>query len=413
MRILDNEYRIVFSIIISLIILLSLTIAIVHIYRVPIITTSVKPSSSYENLTKQLIFDILKKVEEIRGLDIGEDIEIIFINTSWAIKTWAPKEEVEVPKELLYKELLYKLTFILPYNRTIIQKQREWVGMFAAAVAGNILYINTDYFNPNDPSARNMLSHELTHIAQFLHFNIVSPQTLDSSLATTTLIEGDAGWTQHLYCIKTKLCEPSPPTYINLGDLYLSLNLFPYIYGENFVRYLYEQGGWSLVNKAYSKPPKSTLMIIKPELYIDYLLNDIDITINVTMHIENVENCFYSDVLGAYYIMLIVSKYLGLDKAQDLAMNWRGDRATLCRYSENNRSIWTVLWNTTWSNPSYTINFYNNFTSIIRERGEVTELERGRAIAIIKADEKFKHVIDIKILGCCNVFIRSQFIEDK
>lgn len=405
---LNNEYKIVFALIIALASTLLILIAVLQMYGVHNYTSI----SSYEDQVKQLVFDVMKGVEEIRGLTIGRDIEIKLINTSWAIKTWAPKEDTEIPKELLYKELLYKLTFILPYDRSIVQKEREWVGMFAAAVAGKTLYINTDYFDPKNPSIRNLLAHELTHVAQFLHFHIETPQILDNRLAILTLVEGDAGWTQHLYCIKTKLCEPSPPTYIYLDDLYLSLNLFPYIYGENFVRYLHDHGGWDLVNKAYSKPPKSTLMILKPEVYLDYLLNNVDIVINVSLYTVEIGNCVYSDVLGAYYVMLILAKHTGLDIAQDIATNWRGDRVALCNYEEGNRSVWVVLWNITWSNPLYATNFYNNLTSMLRNRGEVYELGKGKVVAIIEVRENLKHVIEIEIVTSNSVFIKSWFTEE-
>lgn len=406
-----RSYRFL-AIIIMLVILTSFAITIMQMYNLIYVKPPTASSTQYENLVKKLVFEVLREVEKIRGLSIGENINIMLINTSWAIETWAPKEEGEVPKELLYKEMLYKLTFLLPYDRTIVQKEREWVGMFAAAVAGTTLYINTDYFNPNDPTARNILAHELTHVAQYLHFNIESPRTIDGSLAVLTLVEGDAGWTQHLYCITTKLCEPSPPTRIYLDDLYLSLNLFPYIYGENFVRYLYEHGGWELVNKAYGKPPKSTLMILKPEIYLDYLINGVDIIVNVSVNIYEDGEPLYSDVLGPYYLMLVTAKYIGLSKAEDLAINWRGDKVVLYSSLSGNKSSWFIVWNISWSSPSYTLNFYNNFTSILKRKGDIVEVGSRKVIAFISASNRVKHVVEVEVAGDLNVVIKARFIEE-
>lgn len=365
-----------------------------------------------ENAIRRLVEEVSRSLEVVRGLRFLEPVNVRIINTSWALRMWAPKEDVEIPAELLHKEMVYKLTFLIPYDKTIIQLEKSWIGMFWAATAGTTIYINIDYFNPYDPSARNVLAHELTHVLQFTHFKPSYPTTLDSILAVAALIEGDAGWTQHLYCVETKLCKPSSPVNIILHDLYLSLNLFPYIYGENFVKYLYEHGGWSYVDKAYEKPPKSTLMVIMPELYLGYLLNGVDIVVNVSIDIHGVGECVYNDVLGAYYIMLILARYIGLDKAQDLALNWRGDRISLYRYTDNSKTMWTVLWNISWSTPSYATNFYNNFTSMLREKGDVVELERERIITFINVSNTVKHVVEVELVGNYSTFIISRFVKE-
>ncbi|MEM3979954.1 MAG: DUF4157 domain-containing protein [Ignisphaera sp.] len=361
----------------------------------------------------RLIDDVSKSLEEIRGLRFKEPIVIRIINTSWAIKMWAPEESIEIPKELLYRELIYKLSFLIPYDKTIIQLERSWVGMFLAAAAGTTLYINIDYFNPNDPSARNILAHELTHVLQFLHFQIgYNPLTLDEGLAYATLVEGDAGLTQHLYCVETKLCTPSPPTHLYLGDLYLSLNLFPYIYGESFARYLYQRGGWNLINKAYEKPPKSTLMVMNPEIYLSYLLNGTNVIVNVSIAINGIDKCALSDTLGAYYVMLILINYIGIEKATDLALNWRGDRVMLCEYENQANQSWIMLWNTTWSSPSYAINFYKNITSMLKQKSNVLEVKEDKVLAIINVSNDVRHVVEVSITKNFNVFIRSWFMKN-
>lgn len=360
---------------------------------------------------RRLIDEVSKSVENIRGLKFTEPVDIKIVNTSWAIETWAPKEDIEIPRELLYRELVYKLSFLVPYDKTIIQLERSWVGMFWAATAGTTLFINIDYFNPNDPSARNLLAHELTHVLQFLHFKIgYLPTTLDESLAYTTLVEGDAGLTQHLYCVETKLCTPSSPTRLYPGDLYLSLNLFPYIYGENFARYLYQLGGWNLINKAYEMPPKSTLMVMNPEIYLNYL-NGANVVVNVTIAISG-DKCVFSDTLGAYYIMLILINYIGIEKATDIALNWRGDRVMLCELENQVNQSWVMLWNTTWSSPSYAINFYNNVTSMLKQKGDVIEIGENKVLAIISATNTVKHTVEVSIVNNFSVFVKSWFSKE-
>ncbi|MEM4794474.1 MAG: hypothetical protein QW111_01065 [Ignisphaera sp.] len=364
-----------------------------------------------ETIIYRFVDEIRREIESIRGLKFTQNVEVKIITTAQAIEMWAPKEDSpEIPEHLRYKEMLYKLSLLIPFNKSIIQLERSWVGMFLAATAGTTLYINIDYFDVKKPTTRNVLAHELAHVLQFLNFRIEWPQNLDSSLAFSTLIEGDAGLVQHMYCIKTKLCEPSPPTKLYLDDLYISLNLFPYIYGENFVRYLYEKGGWDLVNKAYEKPPPSTLMVMEPELYLEYLMNNTIITIDTTISIDKDAEPIHIDVLGSYYVMLILVNSIGIEKARDIAINWRGDKVHLYKLSNNTHIEWILLWNTTWSSPIYARNFYNNLTYVISTIGKVLLNTKSEALVEIIINSTSSWYIHI-YLDEYNVFIESRYIE--
>lgn len=399
----------VISIALIAIILSSVLLTLVNAYGKPLYQQKTNLMLT-EFIVHRLVDEISKEIEMIRGLRFTKPPEIKIVDTSWAIETWVPKESIEIPKELLYKEMMLKLSLLIPYNRAIIQLERSWVGMFAAAVAGTTIYINIDYFKPSDPSSRNLLAHELTHILQFLNFKIEYPDTLDSRLALMALIEGDAGLVQHLYCNKTKLCTPSPSVGLYLSDMYISLNLFPYIYGENFVRYLYEYGGWELVNKAYQKPPKSTLMIMYPDLYILYLINEVDITVNVTISLKPTEELLYRDSLGAYYVMLILIRFVGEEIAKDIAIGWRGDLAHLYRVHDLSKNMWILLWNISWVSPLYAKYFYSNLSFAFIQRYDVIEVNEKRTVVTINISESVKHIVDISIDNT-NVFILSKYVE--
>lgn len=277
-------------------------------------------SEEYVRKTKSEINSIKESIEKIRGLRLSKGIDIKFVNTRWAIENWAPKE-TEVAKELLFRELFFKATFIINWNESTISLGKEWVGMFAAATSGYTLYINTDYFDPGTKYARNVIAHELTHILQFENFHINWPECTDARKALSALVEGDAGLVQRLYCTSTGKCEPSEPWSVNFNNLYLSLNAFPYIYGERLVLYLYERGGWELVNLAYSKPPVSTKMVMFPEIYAEYLLSNITYP---TCGYKDPE-AELSDTMGAYFLYLFASKIADAYTAIEIARSWRGD----------------------------------------------------------------------------------------
>jgi len=349
-------------------------------------------------------------LESIRGLEFREPVKIMIINTSWAIEAWAPKEEESIPPELLYKELVYKLTFLIELNRSIIEAKRAWTGMFLAGTAGNTLYINIDYFDPDKPEAWNVLAHELVHVLQSIHFGIECKGTTDARLACSALVEGDADWTRHLFCLETKLCTPPSPGKPYLEDLYISLNLFPYIYGERFVKYLYESGGWSLVNKAYEKPPISTLMVMYPEKYLDYLYRGEGALVEPVIREKPGGELVYSDTLGPYYILLVLAKHVGVEKAESIIQYWIGDRVELYRVMNTTAKTWILLWNVTWSRIDYAKYFYGNFTLVLAKHGKPIATENKNKIQVETLLENGTRVLFTLIYSGNYTLLRAEYI---
>jgi len=355
-----------------------------RVYSITYKSTSI--SDEFKSETIKLVNEVKRDVSRIRELVFIKDVDIVFINTTWALKTWAPKEEEKVPEEMIYKEMIYKSTFLVPYNFSIVSSQRGWVSMFLAASVDTSIYINTDYFNPMDKGARNVIAHELTHILQSLHFKMDIPRETDGVLAALALIEGDAGWTQHLYCLDTGLCQPSPKTNIYLDNPYISLLLFPYIYGEDFVKALYTYGEWSLVNKAYTKPPISTSMVMKPDKYIAYLFNGSytpeDVAIS-TIYCPY-GNPLYSDTLGEYYIMLIFAQRIGLEKALKIADGWNGDRVELYKAAEISvYPKWAICWNISWVSQEEAEEFYRSFIEVLRKEADVLTIQNNKTYILM------------------------------
>ena len=357
-------------------------------------TTSVTATGSRYEQILSLAKDVENVVEVIRNLTFNSNVSFELINTSWALEHWAPSETSETSPDILYKEMVYKLTFLTPLNFSLVSGERSFVGMFLAATAGTTIYINTDYFDPNSPGSRNVLAHELTHVLQFIHFpNIFSgDNTTDADLAKQALIEGDAGWTQHLYCVTTGLCTPSPRTGIDLGNPYIAFVTFPYVYGEWFVSYLYNLSGWSIVNKAYSQPPISTSMVMHPDRYVTYLITG-------EKGFEDpiiVCNCsgtrVYSDRLGEYYVMLVLARRIGLDNAMEIASSWEGDRVELYKIENATHVTWTLCWNITWRSQQSLDKFYDVFSNAVKTlAGEyennmpVVEIYKGDSWTFIKS----------------------------
>ena len=217
------------------------------------------------------------------------------------------------------REIVYKVTFILPPNKTLFKEKKESTANWIAATVGNKIYIIRENFLSSGDIALRATAHELTHILQRKLVRERNEKTFDEKLAFSALIEGDADLVADIFCREHGI-RIIKITNISKRNLFWSLNVFPYVFGDKFVYYLYNKGGWELVNSAYKDPPTSTKVVMFPELYLRRWKPK-----NVTLQV----NGELEDTLGAYYIFLISLKVYGWNEAMKIARNWEGDRIVL------------------------------------------------------------------------------------
>jgi len=123
------------------------------------------------------------------------------------------------------------------------------------------------------PYGRGVVIHELTHalVDQRFDLDLVGRAIVDgdSFLATSSLVEGDAMLAEHLWLERTAPEEPSPfHGYRDPEDGEALFAGFPYVRGYEFVRSLYDAGGWEALNEAYRRPPVTSEQVLHPEAYL-------------------------------------------------------------------------------------------------------------------------------------------------
>ena len=129
-------------------------------------------------------------------------------------------------------------------------------------------------------------SHEYDHALVDQHFHLdemgVYPYCLSDAQrcdAIQALVEGDASLLMNQWWMQyatpqdyNDIKNYHPPTFLipdQYPPPYASMDVgFPYIYGTEFVQYLYDRGNWARVDKAYADLPESTEQIIHPEKYL-------------------------------------------------------------------------------------------------------------------------------------------------
>lgn len=186
------------------------------------------------------------------------------------------------------------------------------------------------------------LSHEVTHALQDQHFNLGAfyplegEATADANLARLALVEGDAS------LVMTEYIEEE----LSLGDLF-SLGLtaggeslstgsmpayleealaFPYLDGESFAAYLKQEGGWALVDGAYTYPPLSTEHILHPQKYLD---GEQPVPVAIPDLLPVVGPAWesvYDESFGEFDVLQLLSDGIGYGDAADAAEGWGGGR---------------------------------------------------------------------------------------
>ncbi len=192
---------------------------------------------------------------------------------------------------------------------------------------------------------RIVVAHELVHGLTDQHFNLLrfdEPKWSaddDTATAVDCLIEGDAslgetlyltqeeqGWGSLLSLLAAGISQDS--SQLDAAPPYIRDSLlFPYQAGLLFVQTLYQEGGWTAVDKAYKEPPTSTEQILHPLKYIQG--NDPPLPVSLTSSPPALADwrLVYENALGEFDFAAWFRTLLPSEEADLAAAGWGG-----CRY---------------------------------------------------------------------------------
>lgn len=326
----------------------------------------------YRKESEKIFHNVLSNIKEVRGLEPPNDSRIEIVTIDWVKENWG-KKQVEISlKEIEIKEEIYKALFLISENVSLKETTIKQSGYVLAATSGGVIYIVREYFNPYDlEKAYEILSHEITHIIQGKYFKTPSLKTHDEIQAWSALIEGDAGLTSKKFIEKIKESK------IGLSLLFLKsynsknaldeILFFPYKYGEKFVLFLYNLGGWNKVNQAYENIPKSTEQILHPEKYLIYEepIKVDGIRLNISEW-----SIAKTETYGEYFLRIMLSNWINENLSEKAAEGWGGDNFTFY-IKENNVSNYVFFWKIVWDREEDTLEFYNCFREMMNKTNSI------------------------------------------
>jgi|YelNatPaOPRAMG01_1025707.scaffolds.fasta_scaffold01408_14 hypothetical protein len=328
--------------------------------------------TAYKAQAEKLLSKAVDFVERLRNVTLP-NVELEVVTKSWAIETWGKGYATPDLQNILREERIYKALLMIPENASLYQANVDWAGYIGAATWNGKIYVVQENFDPwKMPDAEATFVHELTHIMQAQLHPQWSILTFDLNKARDALNEGDASFMGDYFKNQTQasltaqvlamgvyapngynLPQPSIP------DAVLCLNYFPYTYGKEFVKALYQKGGWQLVNEAYRNPPNTTEQIMHPEKYFSA-----EPARNVTSTSTPDGNwtLVKTDTYGEYFIQVMLGRWLTQDEAEKAAAGWGGD--TLSYYEQGNDYLFT--WGIKWDTKEDACEFFIAFNNMFR-----------------------------------------------
>ncbi len=187
-------------------------------------------------------------------------------------------------------------------------------------------------------------AHEFDHALQDQHFNFkeglnytdeACEVDTERCAAIQALVEGDASLLEEQW-LRTFATQDEIRELIEFYDSYESPVfdaaprflqqdfLYPYTDGMDFVRRLFDQGGWAAVDAAYGDLPLSTEQILHPERYPD----DKPLWLEVPELSEMLGEVWREidrNVLGELYTFFVLDEFLPEGDARQAADGWGGD----------------------------------------------------------------------------------------
>ena len=233
-------------------------------------------------------------------------------------------------------------------------------------------------------------AHVIDHVLLDQNFHVdnlgVSPQCqLDQQRcqAIRALIEGDSTLLMQQWLAqsasdqdKKDLIDYQRPVEVvpeQYTSVFITQDLrFPFTAGLEFVKMLYQNGGWAQVNKAYDNLPQSTEQILHPQKYLDNEQPIPVAAVPLTNTLGPGWQLVFDDVLGEWTTYLLLSSSVDDASrmpdaiAKQAAAGWGGDRVQVYYKPEADQTVMTAEW--VWDTPTDVKEFHDALAAYFDRR---------------------------------------------
>lgn len=276
-----------------------------------------------------------------------------------------------------------------------LSQQANSLGGFYLPEA-NKVYVVGGYFDGFSAVEQYVYTQEFTHALQDNRFDLTGlgyyPECTaagQACQAVQALVQGDAVLTSQFWRdeyppqvgLQDILNYNPPSTLFQSSPLpYFAMDTsFAATAGLEFVQYLYDNGGWSAVNRAYNVLPTTTEQILHPEKYQQGegpgAINAPEYNDLLPQEWELIKE----DALGEWnaYLLLAYNDYSGAKRpASEAALaaeGWSADKYQVYYNPEERQVFLSVYW--VWDTPDEAAQFYQSLQPSLSSRFGNAEVE--------------------------------------
>lgn len=314
---------------------------------------------------QQATFDRIEdEMQDIRQLELLEPLDISVQNRDDLREMLLDSFDDYSPAEQDRDQRVMILFGLIEPGTDLVQLQLDLLGEQIAGYydpeTKAMVVVSTGDGERMSASDEITFAHETVHALQDQHFDLVNvfdDAMLggdDEYLAMSALVEGDASLAQVQYIVEhpalllqlqSELASLDSTELDNAPAFISGTLLFPYDQGLNFVMALYDEGGWDLVDHAFTNLPQSTEHILHPE---KYLANEAPVDVTVYDPLPALGDNW--DILevntfGEYIIRLFLdSGEVRPSAAKDAAEGWGGDQYVVAATDDETALVWATEW---------------------------------------------------------------------
>jgi hypothetical protein len=312
--------------------------------------------------------DISAEMADIRELELLEPINVEVKSRQELQEETREDLEVDYPQEERDDDQLVLVAFGLLEPEDDIGEL--YVDLLGEQIAGyydpetdEMVVVASSDTNELSASDQVTFAHEVVHALQDQHYDLESYNDLrldgnsDESLAITALIEGDATLAQidfilgdirlaRAFLEEIESQDISTEQLDNAPAIIAETLVFPYEQGQLFAQFLFDEGGWDLIDEAYANPPTSTEQILHPEKYLDGE-EPIEVsTPDLEGFLGPEWRTIDEDTLGEFQVSILLGEGgdLSDDQATTAAAGWGGDAYAVSTSDAGEAILWETEW---------------------------------------------------------------------
>jgi len=325
----------------------------------------------------RLFYQIAHQVELLRDLSPRAQVPLSFVDDR---EMASQVREVQLSRNPELQLLPYELLGLLP-EVPVRVRARQVAGFYVPEQ--DQLYIASDR-QASSPDDQLLLVHAYAYALLDQNFDLESldsrAKTTDARLAVQALVEGDATLISALYryedpgltnwdSLAELISQAAQTSYgpeIDQVDAWQQIQRFPFWEGPLFAVTVYREGGWDLLNQAYTDPPRSTEQILHPERY----LRDPDVPATVVVpSLHEVLGGGWNRILEDSMGELVAGLYLAAEVPEQTAWQavdgWDGDTIVVWEHDDGRRIL---VWRSIWDSTSDATEYEHAMLSLVEQR---------------------------------------------